>query len=50
MVIGNGITPLVIQNTPGFKSAFWNRGSLPTEPNQSWSVNTPSAGSDYVMG
>lgn len=35
-------------NTPGFKvlSGSW---SLPTEPNQSWSVNTPSAGSDYVM-
>ena len=34
--------------TPGFKvlSGSW---SLPTESNQSWSVNTPSAGSDYVM-
>ena len=34
--------------TPGFKvlSGSWN---LPTESTQSWSVNAPSAGSDYVM-
>lgn len=34
--------------TPGFKvlSGSW---SLPTKSTQSWSVNAPSAGSDYVM-